>query len=166
MVVTFCKLAFFFSPQILKNITKTFCQQQRKHEILFTGIQGIEQWHSMLFRVINVESQGLVIFFQLKIDPVELEEVSPVTSMVLSQEIYRGQSTQPSSVVTTSVASTPLAMSWMTSEPVQWSRLRMTYSFEYFIMKQYGKVLLQKKCFESIHDRWWLKVSLLVICHS
>lgn len=79
---------------------------------------------------------------EIKTDPVELEDVSPVTSMVLSQEMYRGQSTQPSSVVTTSMASTPLAMSWMTSEPVQWSRLRMTYSFEYFIMKQYGKVLL------------------------
>jgi len=81
-------------------------------------------------------------FFQIKIDPAELEEVSPVTAMVLSQESYKEQNTRHTSVVTTSMAATPLSMSWMTSEPVQWSRLRMTYSFEYFIMKQYGKVLL------------------------
>ena len=91
---------------------------------------------------IDISSLSFFFFFQIKTDPVELEEVSPVTSMVLSQEMYRGQSTQPSSVVTTSMASTPLAMSWMTSEPVQLSRLRMKYSFEYIIMKQYGKVLL------------------------
>ena len=79
--------------------------------------------------------------FQMKTDNVELEEISPVTSMVLSQ-MYRGQDSKLLSGMTTSKATTPCSMTWLTSEPVQWSRLRMTYSFEYFIMKQYGKVLL------------------------
>lgn len=79
---------------------------------------------------------------EIKTDPTELEEISPVTAMVLSQESYKGLNTRHGSVVSTSMAATPLSMSWMTSEPVQWSRLRLTYSFEYFIMKQYGKVLL------------------------
>ncbi|XP_073236304.1 uncharacterized protein [Porites lutea] len=79
---------------------------------------------------------------EIKADPVELEELSPVTSMILAQEMYKGENTKYNSDVTTSMATTPCSMTWMTSEPVQWSRLRMTYSFEYFIMKQYGKVLL------------------------
>lgn len=78
---------------------------------------------------------------EMKTDNVELEEISPVTSMVLSQ-MYRGQDSKLLSSMTTSKATTPCSMTWLTSEPVQWSRLRMTYSFEYFIMKQYGKVLL------------------------
>lgn len=78
----------------------------------------------------------------MKTDPVELEEVSPVTTMVLAQEMHKGHNTKQISSLTTSMATTPCSMTWMTSEPVQWSRLRMTYSFEYFIMKQYGKVLL------------------------
>jgi len=79
---------------------------------------------------------------EMKTDPVELDEVSPVTSIMLAQDMYKGQNSKHMSVVTTSMATTPCSMTWMTSEPVQWSRLRMTYSFEYFIMKQYGKVLL------------------------
>lgn len=78
---------------------------------------------------------------EMKTDPGELEEISPVTSMMLSQ-MYRGVNNKHLSNLTTSMATTPCSMTWMTSEPVQWSRLRMTYSFEYFIMKQYGKVLL------------------------
>lgn len=77
---------------------------------------------------------------EIKTDPVELEQVSSVTSMVLAQKMYKGE--KHTTVVTTSMATTPCSVTWMTSEPVQWSRLRMTYSFEYFIMKQYGKVLL------------------------
>ncbi|KAK2562127.1 Histone-lysine N-methyltransferase 2C [Acropora cervicornis] len=87
---------------------------------------------------------GPVFCFSLtpmKTDNVELEEISPVTSMVLSQ-MHRGQDSKLLSGMTTSKATTPCSMTWLTSEPVQWSRLRMTYSFEYFIMKQYGKVLL------------------------
>lgn len=99
-------------------------------------------WFNGLSTLFYYKVSNWWFFFQIKTDPAELEEISPVTAMVLSQEMYKGQNGRHSSVVTTSVATTPLSMSWMTSEPVQWSRLRMTYSFEYFIMKQYGKVLL------------------------
>lgn len=78
----------------------------------------------------------------MKSDSTELEEVSPVTSMLLAQEMFKGHNTNHVASITTSMATTPCSITWMTSEPVQWSRLRMTYSFEYFIMKQYGKVLL------------------------
>jgi hypothetical protein len=48
----------------------------------------------------------------------------------------------PENYIRTKKAATQTTFSFLTTEPLQWSRLRMTYSFEYFIMKQHGKVLL------------------------
>ncbi|XP_032233875.2 uncharacterized protein LOC5509135 isoform X2 [Nematostella vectensis] len=78
---------------------------------------------------------------ELKAEPVKLEEVSEATLVLLSMNKY--EDLPPiESYLGTRQAPPAHTTTWMTTEPPQWSRLRMTYSFEYFIMKQHGKVLL------------------------
>ena len=79
---------------------------------------------------------------QAKTESAELEEVSDVTAMLLSAHPYTGLASVESDFLGTRAATTRATASLQDTEPPQWSRLRMTYSFEYFIMKQYGKVLL------------------------
>ena len=77
----------------------------------------------------------------MKAEPLELEPVSDATSMMLSLSKYK---VYPpiENYIKTKKSTTLTTSSFLTTEPHQWSRLRMTYSFEYFIMKQHGKVLL------------------------
>ena len=97
----------------------------------------------IVWKTLFSESPRLLSFIlQIKTEPTELEEVSNVTNMVLSSHAYTGLAYAENSLLGARTITTPSTVTWLTAEPPQWSRLRMTYSFEYFIMKQYGKVLL------------------------
>lgn len=71
----------------------------------------------------------------------ELEGVSGPTNALITLAKYKPMPPLASYFKTVKPI-TQTTYSYVTSEPLQWSRLRMTYSFEYFIMKQHGKVLL------------------------
>ncbi|KAK3746997.1 hypothetical protein QZH41_011949 [Actinostola sp. cb2023] len=78
---------------------------------------------------------------EIKTDPTELEAISDATSTMIDLCQYRSMPPL-TSYFKSAKPNTQTTYSLLTSQPLQWSRLRMTYSFEYFIMKQHGKVLL------------------------
>ena len=80
--------------------------------------------------------------FQMKPELLEMEKDMAAVSASMKSERLESIYIPSSSTINTQCATVATTNTWLTTEPVQWSRLRMTYSFEYAIMKQFGKVLL------------------------
>lgn len=78
----------------------------------------------------------------MKPELLEMEKDMAAVSANMKPERLESIYTPSSSTINTQCATVTTTNTWLTTEPVQWSRLRMTYSFEYAIMKQFGKVLL------------------------
>lgn len=78
----------------------------------------------------------------MKPELLEMEKDIAAISASISIEKLGSDYKPCSTAINTQCATVTTTNTFLTTEPVQWSRLRMTYSFEYTIMKQFGKVLL------------------------